>query len=73
MEKFDICNNFAHRGGSNTPVANLTYLAPPGQFFMGAKSLIGTPDMQIIFVLKDKLICTMKKCMVSMPTVNIII
>ena len=24
-----------------TPGANLTYLAPPGQFFMGAKSFIG--------------------------------
>ena len=50
-----------------TPGANLTYLAPPpppGQFFMGAKSFIGTPEMQRIFVLKDKLNCTMKKCMV---------
>ena len=26
--------------------ANLTYLAPPRQFFMGAKSFIGTPEMQ---------------------------
>ena len=40
---------------------------------MGAKSFIGTPEMQIIFVLKDKLICTMKKCMVSMATVNFIL
>ena len=55
-----------------TPGANLTYLAPPplGQFFMGAKSFIGTPEMQRIFVLKDKLNCTIKKCMVSMATIN---
>ena len=58
----------------NTPGANLTYLAPlPGQFFMGAKSFIGTPEMQRIFVLKDKLNCTMKKCMVSMATINAIL
>ena len=50
-----------------TPRSNLTYLAPPGQFFMGAKSLIGTPEMQKKFVLKDKLVCT-----VSMATVNVI-
>ena len=59
-----------------TPGANLTYLAPPpppGQFFMGAKSFIGTPEMQRIFVLKDKLNCTMKKCMVSMATINTIL
>ena len=57
-----------------TPGANLTYLAPPtGQFFMGAKSFIGTPEMQRIFVLKDKLNCTMKKCMVSMATINMIL
>ena len=43
-----------------TPGANLTYLASPGQFFIGAKSFIGTPKMQIIFVLTDKLVCTMK-------------
>ena len=58
---------------SYTPGANLTYLAPPGQFFMGAKSFIGTPEMQRIFVLKDKLNCTMKKCMVSMATINTIL
>ena len=42
---------------------------------MGAKSFIGTPEMQIIFVLKDNLFCTMKKekCMVSMATVNVIL
>ena len=27
----------------NTPASNLGYLAPPGQFFMGAKLVIGTP------------------------------
>ena len=26
-----------------TPASNLGYLAPPGQFFMGAKLFIGTP------------------------------
>ena len=61
----------------NTPGANLTYLATPpppqGQFCMGAKSFIGTPEMQRIFVLKDNLNCTMKKCMVSMATVNAIL
>ena len=58
-----------------TPGANLTYLAPPppGQFFMGAKSFIGTPEMQRFFVLKDKLNCTMKKCMVSMTTIKAIL
>ena len=56
-----------------TPGANLTYLAPPGQFFMGAKSFTGTPEMQRIFVLKEKLVCTMKKCMVSMATVNVVL
>ena len=55
------------------PGANLTYLAPPGQFFMGAKSFIGTPEMQRFFVLKEKLVCTMRKCMVSMATVNVIL
>ena len=29
--------------------------------------------MQRIFVLKDKLVCAMKKCMVSMATVNMIL
>ena len=37
---------------------------------MGAKSFPGTPEIQRIFVHKDKLNCTMKKCMVSMATVN---
>ena len=40
---------------------------------MGAISFIGTPEMQIIFVLKDKRFCTMKKCMVSMATVNVVL
>ena len=26
-----------------TPASNLGYLAPPGQFYMGAKLFIGTP------------------------------
>ena len=45
------------------PGDNLTYLAHPlpGQSFKGAKSLIGTPEMQRIFVVKDKLFCSMKK------------
>ena len=46
-----------------TPGATLTYLATPPlpeQFFMGAKSFIGTPEMQRVFVVKDKLFCTMK-------------
>ena len=39
---------------------NLTYLAPqdnftPGQFFMGVKTFIGTPEMQRTVVLKDNL------------------
>ena len=40
---------------------------------MGAKSIIGTPEMQRIFVIKDKLFCTKEKCMVSMATVNTIL
>ena len=51
----------------------MTYPAPPGQFCVGAKSFIGTPEMQRIFVLKDKLFCTMKECMVSMATINVIL
>ena len=42
------------------PGANLTYLAPPGQFFMASKSFIGTQKLQIVFVIKDKFVCTMK-------------
>ena len=57
----------------STSVANLTYLASPRQFFMGAKSFIGTLEMQIMFVPKDKLNCTMRKCTVSMATVNVIL
>ena len=58
-----------------TPGANLVYLAHPlpGESFKGAKSFIGTPEMQIIFVVKDKLFCSMKKCMVSMTTINLIL
>ena len=40
---------------------------------MGAKSFIGTPEMQRIFVLKENLVCTMKKCMVSMATINVVL
>ena len=40
---------------------------------MSAKSFIGTTEMQIIFVLKDKLRYTMKKCLISMATVNVIL
>ena len=40
---------------------------------MGAKSFIGTTEMQRIFVLKDILNYTMKNCMVSMATVNVIL
>ena len=40
---------------------------------MGSRSLIGTLEMVRICVLKDKLFCTMKKCMVSMATVNMIL
>ena len=40
---------------------------------MGAKSLTGTPEMQIKNVPKDEHKCTMKKCTVSMATVNVIL
>ena len=40
---------------------------------MGAKSFIGTTEMQRIFVLKYILNYTMKNCMVSMATVNVIL
>ena len=40
---------------------------------MGAKSFIGTTEMHRIFVLKDILKYTMKNCMVSMATVNMIL
>ena len=40
---------------------------------MDAKSYIGTPEMQRIFVLKDKLSCTIKKRMVSMATADVIL
>ena len=63
-------NNCKHHG---TQGANLTYLTPSGQFFMGVKSFIGIPEMQRIFVFKDKLVFTMKKCTVSMATVNMIL
>ena len=67
MESFSKHTNLGSCGFREdiyTPGANLTYLAPPppqDNFFMGAKSFIGTPEMQRIFVLKDKLNCTMEK------------
>ena len=54
----------------STPRANLNYLVSPRTIFMGAKSFIETKEMQRIFVLNDKLIYTMKNCMVSMATVH---
>ena len=39
-----------------TLASNLGYLAPPGQFFMGAKLFIGTPWMGNEGVLKKKII-----------------
>ena len=54
----------------STPVANLTYIASPKTIFTGAKSFIGTLEMQITFDLKDKLNWYMKKCTVSMATVK---
>ena len=38
---------------------------------MGAKSFIGTQETQRQKI--QKLVCTMKKCMVSMATVNVIL
>ena len=37
-----------------------TLHVPSQENFKGAKSFIGTPEMQIIFVFKDKLFCSMK-------------
>ena len=48
----------------------LPNLHPKDIFFKRAKSIIGLPEMQRIFVLKDKLVFTMKKCMVSMAFVD---
>ena len=50
-----------------TPASNLGYLAPPGQFFMGAKLFIGTPWMGNEGVLK-KFGLGYVTCMVSMAT-----
>ena len=41
------------------PASNLGYLAPPGQFFMGAKLFIGTPWMGNEGVLKKILVWAM--------------
>ena len=46
---------------------------PQDIFFMGAKSFIGTTEMQNKIVLKDKINSTLKKCKVSMATVNVIL
>ena len=40
---------------TNTPASNLEYLAPPGQFFTGAKLFIGTPWMGNEGVLKKQI------------------
>ena len=40
---------------------------------MGAKSFIGTLEMQRFFVPKEKLVCTLKKCIVSMATINAVL
>ena len=42
-----------------TPASNLGYLAPPGQFFMGAKLFIGTLWMGNEGVLKKILVWAM--------------
>ena len=42
-----------------TPASNIGYLAPPGQFFMGAKLFIGTPWMGNEGFLKKKLVWAM--------------
>ena len=55
------------------PGANLIYLCTPRQFFMGTKSFIGTTEILRIFFLNDRLNYTMKNCMVSMATVNVIL
>ena len=51
----------------------MTYLVPPKQVYMGAKSVIGTHETQTICVPKEKLVCSVNKCMVSMTTVNAIL
>ena len=56
-----------------TPGANLTYLAPPRTIFHGCQIVHWDPRNAKNFVLKDKLNCTMKKCMVSMATIYTIL
>ena len=51
----------------DTPGSNLGYLAPPGQFFMGAKLFIGTTECETK-VHSKMLVWAMKKFMVSMAT-----
>ena len=57
----------------STAVANLTYLASPKTNFHGCQIFNLDPRNANIFASKDKLNCTMKKCMVSMATVNLIL
>ena len=54
-----------------TPASNLTYLAPPGQLFMGAKLFSGTP--RCIKNVSNKFIWAMLKCMVAMANRNAIL
>ena len=54
----------------------LPTLHPPRTIFMSAKSFMGTPEIQRVFVLKDKRVCKLvEKCMVwvSMAIVNVIL
>ena len=58
-----------HRG---IPGANLTYMyLAPQDDFNGCKIIHWDP--RNAFVHKDKFVCTMKKCMVSIATINTII
>ena len=59
-------NQENHRG---IPGANLTYLVPQDDF-NGCKIVHWDP--RNVFVHRDKFVCTMKKCMVSIATINTI-
>ena len=50
---------YSHTVLSYTPTSNLGYLAPPGQFFMGAKLFIGTLWMRNEGVLTKILVWAM--------------
>ena len=71
---FRSCKSAFILGENEVPGAYLTRLVHPlpGQFFKGAKSFIGTPEVQRIFVVKDELFCFMKNCMVSVAAINMI-